>query len=562
MTPPEHKTQTVVIHVVENDDSLLISLFTFLASLSFVFLCALIALIFWIQPAVLEPVSKPTRELWSQFHARLVARIHNRPIEEPLISTDASIQPSRPPTPQPSPPNEDPSESTATSNIQVVPAPNIQPSYMTAEEALKETPASPVVPEDVRLNGMTTDTLLNDPLGRITDDFSVPPKLKKRVAFWFDVYTKYSSLFHVIHHDRYPWIVFRVVDGTPFMSTRGPEWLRRDRGAKQAQKEIREIKYTLSRMSRYESFQSLTPQELQLYNLLLEVPGPRRRVFRQAAESVRIQLGQRDFYINGLRNSAKYLPYMEDEMRKRGLPTELTRLPFVESSFNEKAESRVGASGVWQIMPRTGKAYLMVTDFIDERNSPLKATRVAAYIFKTYFHALKSWPLTITSYNHGIGNIQKAIHGAQSRDLPTIIERYHEGDFKFASSNFFSCFLAALYAEKYQEVVFPTLSKLGLLEQESLLLPKRIRVDQVIKVLDMDTEKFLAYNMDLKRVVQRRGILPKGYELHIPLGMKERVHAQLGIERETPASPRKQAGELQRGRLRDKETTLTTSDST
>jgi membrane-bound lytic murein transglycosylase D len=242
-----------------------------------------------------------------------------------------------------------------------------------------------------------------------------------------------------------------------------------------------------------------------------------------AAESVRDQLGQRDFFINGLRNSARYLPYMEEEFRRRNLPVELTRLPFVESSFNEKAESRVGASGIWQIMPQTGRAYLIVNDAIDERNAPLKATRVAAYIFKTYNHVLKSWPLTVTSYNHGIGNIQIAIRRAQSRDLPTIIDRYHDGDFKFASSNFYTCFLAALHAEKYQEIVFPTVAKSGLQEREVVQISRRLRVDQVLRMAGIDRDQLVEYNLDLQHAILHKSFLPRGYELHLPPGARERL---------------------------------------
>ncbi len=480
--PQKTKHERVIIHVIEQPDSLIANIFAFLACLSFVTLLSLLAAIFYFKPANLETVSAPARELFQEMAIQAMSHFKKPVVVESL-------------------------------DLRVVPAPNIQPSYMTTDAVLKAPAIEQAQPLIVK-----TETVLADPLHRISPEFQIPDSLRKRVAFWFDIYTKYSSLVHVIHHDRFPWIIYRVVDTTPMMSTKGPEWLRRERGNIQAKRELGEITNALYKLSRRTSYENLSIVEADLVSKLAPLPGPRRKVFQLAYQSVRKQLGQRDFYISGLRNSAQYLPYMEEEMRSRGVPAELSRLPLVESSFNEKAESKVGASGVWQIMPKTGKAYLLVNDFIDERNAPLKATRVAAYIFKTYHHALKSWPLAVTSYNNGIGNIQVAIRHARSEDLATIIERNHTGDFKFASSNFFTCFLAALYAEKYQEVVFPTLAKPGLHEREAVVLNRRMNVDELIQMSNLSTEKFLQFNLDLKHAIAKHAVLPKGYELHLPVG--------------------------------------------
>jgi membrane-bound lytic murein transglycosylase D len=496
LLPPEKKNQSLVIQVVETDDSILVQLLTFMASASLVILSTLLILIFWVRPPFLEAVAAPTRELLQQFKQQMGERV--------LRALHLAEVPS-----------------TAAAEIHL-PAPNPMPSFMTADDVLSGQPDADLGKSEP-LDAITPNRVLDDPLNRISEDFRIPPALRPRVAFWFDIYTRYSSLFHILHHDRYPWIIFKVVDTTPFMSTKGPEWLRRDRGNRAAHREQAQIEATLVRMSKLTDFTALTEFERDLYERLKPIPGPRRRVFRMAAESVRDQLGQRDFFINGLRNSARYLPYMEEEFRRRNLPVELTRLPFVESSFNEKAESRVGASGIWQIMPQTGRAYLIVNDAIDERNAPLKATRVAAYIFKTYNHVLKSWPLTVTSYNHGIGNIQIAIRRAQSRDLPTIIDRYHDGDFKFASSNFYTCFLAALHAEKYQEIVFPTVAKSGLQEREVVQISRRLRVDQVLRMAGIDRDQLVEYNLDLQHAILHKSFLPRGYELHLPPGARERL---------------------------------------
>lgn len=302
--------------------------------------------------------------------------------------------------------------------------------------------------------------ILQDSQSRLSPEFSIPPGLWERTWFWFDVYTRYGEAHHIIHHVLYPWIIYKIYDTTQTLTnSNGPLWLRRDRAAKLAQKETANIRASLRRLAHKKDYSKLTGMDKYLFDRLANVPGPRRKVFAEAAANVRSQLGQKDFFQRGLVNSSKYLPLMEAEFRGRGLPVELTRLPFVESSFNENARSKVGASGIWQIMPATGRAYMTVNETIDERNSPLKATKMAGVLLRSYVRALGQWPLAITAYNNGIGNIQVAMKQARSRDLALIIARYHRGDFKFASSNFFTCFLAVLYAEKYHDLIFRTLSE-------------------------------------------------------------------------------------------------------
>ena len=62
----------------------------------------------------------------------------------------------------------------------------------------------------------------------------------------------------------------------------------------------------------------------------------------------------------------------------RGLPPELTYLPIVESSYDMSARSSVGALGIWQFMPRTGREYMRVNSIVDERLDPIESSRAAA----------------------------------------------------------------------------------------------------------------------------------------------------------------------------------------
>lgn len=388
--------------------------------------------------------------------------------------------------------------------------------------------SSPITAQEESQWQATRSKILSDFGNRISAEFLIPAGLRERTAFWFEVYTRYGEAHHIVHHGLHPSIVFQVVDTTEtLLNGQGPLWLRRKRGADIAKKKASEIRHTLHQLARRKSYENLTPLEKTLFDKLANLPGSRRTVFSTAALRLRTQLGQKDFYERGLNNSSRYLPIMEEEFRSAGLPTELTRLPFVESSFNEDARSKVGASGIWQIMPATGRSYLIVNDHIDERNSPLKATRAAAQVLRTYYRAMGTWPLAITSYNNGIGNIKKAIRAAGSRDLSVIVERYHRGDFRFASSNFFSCFLAALYAEKYNELIFKRVPREPLIEHEVVRLNSSTRAMDLAKSVGISREDLLRYNLDLRNALRNNATLPRGLRIYLPPGLKAKLSRPL-----------------------------------
>ncbi len=372
--------------------------------------------------------------------------------------------------------------------------------------------------------------ILSDFANRLNPEFKVPNELRARTEFWFDVYTRYGQTHHIIHHVRFPWIVFKVVDTSDLLTFgKGPLWLRRERGAKLANQEVEKIRRALKRLSARKVFTNLSPLERELFDKLMPLKGPRKKVFQLAAKNVRSQLGQKDFFEKGLANSTRYLLYMEEQFKGLDLPVELTRMPLVESSFNEQARSKVGASGIWQIMPQTGRSYMIVNDAIDERNSPLKATLAAGRLLRNYYRALETWPLAITAYNHGIGNIRKAIHKARSQELSQIIDRYHQGDFRFASSNFYTCFLAALHAEKYHELIFRNLLREPLQEVEVFQLASKTPASHLSKLTGLDSNKLLQYNLDLRQAFAKTKLIPKGFQLYLPPGYKDRLNQKIGI---------------------------------
>jgi len=111
-----------------------------------------------------------------------------------------------------------------------------------------------------------------------------------------------------------------------------------------------------------------------------------------------------------IKRATYYFPIFEKYLKKYGLPDELKYLSIIESGLNPNAVSRVGAVGLWQFMPYTGRSYKLHQDwYLDERRDPIKATEAAFKYMKQLYKMFGDWELVMAAYNSGPGNVRKAI---------------------------------------------------------------------------------------------------------------------------------------------------------
>jgi membrane-bound lytic murein transglycosylase D len=197
---------------------------------------------------------------------------------------------------------------------------------------------------------------------------------------------------------------------------------------------------------------------------------------------------------------------------------DLVYLPHVESSFNPKAYSKFGASGIWQFTRTTGRRFLTISYTVDERMDPISSSKGAALLLKSHYEKLQNWPIAITAYNHGIAGMLRAkkLKGNYER----IFQEYKSRIFKFASKNFYSEFLAARDAVKNYQKYFGDLKLDSPPATQEVVLPGYVSLKELAEHFNTHKDVLKNLNPSLREpVCLGQKYVPKGYALSIPVDL-------------------------------------------
>jgi membrane-bound lytic murein transglycosylase D len=124
--------------------------------------------------------------------------------------------------------------------------------------------------------------------------------------------------------------------------------------------------------------------------------------------------------------AGRYLGMIRDVLKQRGMPEELAYTAMIESGYNPRAVSRMGAKGMWQFMASTARRYgLRVDQWIDERLDPHKSTIAAAAYLRDLYSMFGSWALAQAAYNAGEVKVSRAIRATGSSDFWTLAQTNH-----------------------------------------------------------------------------------------------------------------------------------------
>lgn len=351
--------------------------------------------------------------------------------------------------------------------------------------------------------------------------FEVNGVLKKNLQFWVGIYTQYDTQQGLIHDAKYIDHVYEVVDLKNGDSTG-------ERSVRRIKKKWRDLLISVHHKQNHPD--QLNEEEKKVFNLYGDVNEPNKFLNAAHRKRLRFQLGQKDRFLEGLKYSGKYLPHMEEIFKKEGMPIELTRLPFVESSFNIKARSKVGASGIWQFMRSTGRLFLKINDHVDERNDPFRATEAAAKLLRLNFESLRSWPLAVTAYNHGRKGMMRAVRKVGAEDLEEVVSGYRSRSFGFASSNFFTELLAAIEVEKNAEKYFGKVERLSPDSFIEVPIPHYVSLRELVRFLKLDQSRIRELNPGLSEaVLGGRDSIPAGYLLRLPSDAKDQSQKEAQV---------------------------------
>lgn len=192
-----------------------------------------------------------------------------------------------------------------------------------------------------------------------------------------------------------------------------------------------------------------------------------------------------------------YFPMFEEALDKHGLPLELKYLPVIESALNPTAVSRVGATGLWQFMLRTGKSYgLEVNSLVDERRDPYKSTEAAVRYLKDLYTIYGDWNLVIAAYNCGPGNVNKAIaRSGGKRDYWEIYNRLPR-----ETRGYVPAFIAANYIMNHfaDHNICPAHTYGNSLALDTVHVNEQVHFEQIARVLDIPLSEVTRLNPQFK----------------------------------------------------------------
>ena len=222
-----------------------------------------------------------------------------------------------------------------------------------------------------------------------------------------------------------------------------------------------------------------------------------------------------------------YFPIFEDYLRQGKLPLDLKYLSIVESALEPKATSRVGAAGLWQFMPTTGRAYgLQVDAQVDERRDPHKSTEAAVKHLQDLYAKFDSWELAIAAYNSGSGRVSRAVKRGRSSSYWKI-----RGFLPKETRNYVPAFIAATYLVRHFEDhgLEPDVPELDLQMTETISIFQEVTFQQAADVTGIPEELIAQLNPAFPK-----GIVPasqKGYYFTLPARAIDKFRIFLESER-------------------------------
>ena len=193
------------------------------------------------------------------------------------------------------------------------------------------------------------------------------------------------------------------------------------------------------------------------------------------------------FYKKNIDKINYYLPLFEEHLQNKNIPLEIKYLPLIESRLDPTAVSRVGATGLWQLMFYTAlENGITMNSYVDERMDPLKSTISATTYLQKLYKIHPDWNLVLASYNAGPRTISKAIKRSGGYMNYWNMRPFLPKE----TANYVPSFIATMYILEYAEEHGINLSK----AKSSFVQMDTINVKQKLSFKHIST--FLEFSED------------------------------------------------------------------
>jgi len=242
---------------------------------------------------------------------------------------------------------------------------------------------------------------------------------------------------------------------------------------------------------------------------------------------------EKKFFIQSLERAQRYRPFIVSELRKAGLPEELSWLPLIESGFKIRALSRARALGLWQFIPSTGYKFgLKRNYYIDERLDPQKATIAAISYLKELHNLFGDWTTVLAAYNCGESRILRIIRNQKINYLDNFWDLYPS--LPRETSQYVPRFLATLYIikhpDKYKISIKNTFPPI---DYKVCEIKKQVRLKDIAKEINVKTSTLKELNAELRYAL----LPPEAYPLRVPVEKAELFLSKMDTIKTTYSPP-------------------------
>lgn len=360
---------------------------------------------------------------------------------------------------------------------------------------------------------------------------NIPKGYIKNVKFWRDIYSYYDSNNILIHSKIDISNVFKVVNLN-----------------KLYQNEKNEIVAEIKKNRLIEKQLNLVKKNLQNCGRKLTCPYNLNENFsvKKVLKTLRTQTGQLDILKKGLGRFELFRSTIMSIIKETNADINWIAVPFLESSFNPKAISKVGATGAWQIMHSVGRKMMPINRNVDTRKNPIISAYTGLKILRENRLITKNNDISVIAYNSGLRNYFKLKRKLKKRKITTAeylsTSKKISKSFSFASENFLMEFHAMKEFLKKYGVIDSSKYKgrnisSGTKGRYNLFISRcKTRPSRVLKLLHYHDKDIYKVNNHFKKNALKK-VLPSGQIYLTKINLPKKYYRKMKISKLDDMSP-------------------------